>query len=265
LWEKGSKRSEPVPPVAQIALATHIDSMTDPAGRIVGHYEKHATAWDADRRGLGWNDRGWHDRFIEQLAVGASVLDLGCGGGQPVAAHLAERGMRVTGIDSSPILISLCRSRLPDHEWIATDMRTLALGRRFNGILAWDSFFHLDHDAQRGMFGVFAAHAASGAWLMFNTGTEHGESIGSYRGDPLYHASLASAEYETLIVQSGFEVIEHAIRDAHAGGRTVWLCRSRRERICGRMFSHEIRGPACGGDFSVFSEARSSPPGQAAL
>ena len=214
--------------VALFAVATHIGSMTELASRIIGHYEKHATAWDADRRRLGWNDQGWHDRFIDQLTAGARVLDLGCGGGQPVAAHLSERGMRVTGIDASATMISLCRSRLPDHEWILADMRTLSLGRSFQGILAWDSFFHLDHDAQRGMFRVFAAHAAAGGSLMFNTGTDHGEGIGSYRGDPLYHASLASAEYETLIGGSGFEVIEHAIRDARAGGRTVWLCRSRR-------------------------------------
>jgi len=49
-------------------------------------------------------------------------------------------------------------------------MRGLALGRRFDGILAWDSFFHLNYDDQRRMFAVFADHASAGAWLMFNTG-----------------------------------------------------------------------------------------------
>jgi len=43
--------------------------------------------------------------------------------------------------------------------------------------------------------GVFGAHAASAATLMFNTGPTYGESIGSYRGDPLYHASLDATEY----------------------------------------------------------------------
>ena len=39
-------------------------------------------------------------------------------------------------------------------------MRELALGRKFSGILAWDSFFHLRHDDQRRMFPVFRQHAA---------------------------------------------------------------------------------------------------------
>ena len=75
------------------------------------------------------------------------------------------------------------------------------------------------------MFSVFAAHAAKGTMLMFNTGPAYGEAIGSYRGDPLYHASLDAAEYEDLLVRSGFELVEHSVTDQKAGGRTIWLAR----------------------------------------
>jgi SAM-dependent methyltransferase len=199
--------------------------MSDFADRIVAHYEKHAAAWDHDRQSSFWNDKVWHDRFIGRLGRGARVLDLGCGPGRPVAQHMVEHGLRVTGVDSSPAMIALCRERLPDQQWIVADMRRLALGRRFEGILAWDSFFHLDPDAQRAMFPVFADHAPEGTLLMFNTGPQHGEAIGEYRGDPLYHASLSPAEYEARAAQFRFEVLEHVANDAQAGGRTAWLCR----------------------------------------
>jgi hypothetical protein len=150
---------------------------------------------------------------------------LGCGGGVPVAVNLVGHGLRVTGVDSSPTLISLSRSRLPDQEWLVADMRTLSLGRTFDGVLAWDSFFHLKPDDQRGMFAVFSMHAAKAATLMFNTGPMHGEAIGSYRGDPLYHASLDAAEYEHLLAAFGFELVDHIAEDPQAGGRTVWLAR----------------------------------------
>ena len=171
---------------------------------IIGHYERHAAAWDADRANSGWNDKPWHDRFVATLPKGASVLDLGCGSGSPVARHMAAQGLKITGVDSSPTLISLCRSRLPDHEWIVGDMRRLSLGRSFHGILAWDSFFHLNHDDQRNMFDIFGRHAGPSAVLMFNAGPSHGEAIGSYRGDPLYHASLGPAEYAELLAGIGF-------------------------------------------------------------
>ena len=197
-----------------------VDWLSD---RIIGHYERHATAWDADRGSGAWNDKPWHDRFVAMLPKGASLLDLGCGSGSPVARHMAAQGLKITGVDSSPTLIALCRSRLPDHEWIVEDMRRLSLGRSFRGILAWDSFFHLNHDDQRNMFDIFARHAGPSAVLMFNAGPGHGEAIGSYRGDPLYHASLAPAEYAELLAGIGFKIVAHVAEDAQAGGRTVWL------------------------------------------
>jgi SAM-dependent methyltransferase len=187
--------------------------MSDFSNRIVGLYEKHAAAWDRDRQNGNWNDKVWHGRFVGRLARGSVVLDLGCGPGRPVAQFMVERGLRVTGVDSSPAMISLCRHRLPDQEWIVADIRQLALGRRFDGILAWDSFFHLNFADQRRMFAVFAGHASVGTVLMFNTGSQHGESIGAYGGEPLYHASLSAAEYETIIARFGFHVLQYAIND----------------------------------------------------
>ena len=157
---------------------------------IIDHYESHAREWEADRRRSSWNDKPWHDRFIASLRSGAKVLDLGCGSGSPVASNMAACGLHVTGVDASPTMISICRERLPNQDWVIADMRSLALGGPFDGVLAWDSFFHLSPDDQRLMFDVFAAHSAGSTMLMFNTGPAHGEAVGNYRGDPLYHASL---------------------------------------------------------------------------
>jgi trans-aconitate methyltransferase len=200
--------------------------MNDAADLIVKHYERHALSWDADRRAAGWNDKCWIDRFIGLLPNGADVLDLGCGGGAPVAMHVVAHGFHVTGVDSASTLISLCRGRMPGEEWIVADMRDVSTGRRYGGILAWDSFFHLRPDDQRGMFRVFAEHAAPGAVLMFNAGPGFGEAIGSYRGDPLYHASLDAAEYASLLDQFGFELIEHSVNDPQVGGRILWIARA---------------------------------------
>jgi hypothetical protein len=78
------------------------------------------------------------------------------------------------------------------------------------------------------MFAVFAAHAADTALLMFNSGPAHGEGIGAYRGDPLYHASLDPEEYRRLLAANGFGVVDHVVEDPEGGGRTVWLARRQR-------------------------------------
>ena len=74
-------------------------------------------------------------------------------------------------------MIAMCRDHFPAQEWQIADMRTLALGRTFNGVLAWDSFFHLAPDDQRRMFPLFRDHAAPRAALMFTSGPSHGEAI----------------------------------------------------------------------------------------
>jgi cyclopropane fatty-acyl-phospholipid synthase-like methyltransferase len=203
-----------------------------PSETVIDLYRRRAAQWDAARRSSAWNDRVWIETFARKLACGSRVLDLGCGGGEPVARLLVEHGMHITGVDASPEMIALARGRMPGQEWIVADMRLLALDRRFDGILAWDSYFHLAHEAQRAMFAVFDAHGEDDAVLMFNTGPEHGEgtSTFTFKDEPLYHASLAPPEYRALLDRIGFVVICHAANDARSGGRTAWLCRRKRPR-----------------------------------
>lgn len=199
------------------------------ADQIVGLYERHADAWDSDRGRDLTIEKDWMNRFLALVPAGASILDIGCGSGQPISRYLIEHGFDVVGVDSSPTLISLCRSRFPDQEWIVADMRTLSVNRTFHGLIAWDSFFHLSHDHQRQMFSIFSRHSAAGAALMFTSGTGHGESMGSYCGERLYHASLSPAEYRTLLSSHGFSVNSHAVEDPNCGRHTVWLAQAARE------------------------------------
>lgn len=197
--------------------------MREHADRIVDLYERQADHYDADRsRDLAVEQR-WLDRFLALLPLGVSVLDIGCGHGEPIAQHLIEKGFGVLGVDTSAALIARCRERFPDHEWLVADMRTLALGKTFQGLVAWDSFFHLGHDDQRRMFPIFRKHAASGALLLFTSGPAHGESIGSYRGEAVYHASLSPSEYSRLLESNGFSVRAHVAEDPDCGWYTVWL------------------------------------------
>ena len=189
---------------------------------VVALYEAHAAAFDADRdRSLF--ERAWLDRFATGVPAGGDILDLGCGAGEPIARYFIGRGFALTGVDSAPSLIRLCRARFSAHEWHVGDMRALSLGRRFHGILGWDSFFHLTREEQRRMIPRFAEHARAGCRLMFCSGPADGEAIGSYRGRTLYHASLAPEEYRARLADAGFTVLDHRVDDPGCGGRTIWL------------------------------------------
>ena len=202
--------------------------MSAAAEEIIGLYRRHAQAW-AQARGTRFPERHWFDRLAALLPRSAHVLDIGCGSGAPIALYLVKRGYTVTGVDGSPEMVGMFTANLPDQPALVADMRQLDLGRTYDGLLAWDSFFHLAHDDQRAMFPRFASHAGAGAPLMFTSGPAHGEAIGTLEGEKLYHASLAPAEYVHLLDIHGFDVVSHVPDDPTCGGRTVWLAR-RRER-----------------------------------
>lgn len=193
---------------------------------VTSLYQRHAGAFARDR-GRHFLERRYIDAAIAHVSAGGPVLDLGCGAGEPIAAHLISCGLSVTGVDAAPEMIELCRQRHPCANWVVADMRTLELGQRFDAIIAWDSFFHLTRDAQRLMFPIFAAHAASGGALLFNSGPADGEAIGDLYGEPLFHASLAADEYRTLLSDNGFTVLDHVVEDPACGGRTIWRAHAR--------------------------------------
>jgi cyclopropane fatty-acyl-phospholipid synthase-like methyltransferase len=145
----------------------------EPPDSVIDLYERHADGYDRDR-GRSLQERAWLDRFLGWVRPGGTVLDVGCGMGEPIARYVIERGFGVVGVDSSPSMIDRCRARFPGSEWVVGDMRELELGRRFDGVLAWDSFFHLGMVDQRRMFPRFAAHAREGAPLMFTSGVRGG-------------------------------------------------------------------------------------------
>jgi SAM-dependent methyltransferase len=198
--------------------------MTSDADRIVGLYDRHAGTWDKERsRSLF--ERPWLQRFLELVPPTGSILDIGCGSGEPIAGFFVRAGYRMHGVDSSVAMIACCKERFPNAAWDVADMRTLSLGQTFDGILAWDSFFHLTRDDQRRMFSIFRAHAAPNAALMFTSGPSDGVAMGTFGGEPLYHASLAPDAYRALLAENGFEVVANVFDDPQTGGHSIWLAR----------------------------------------
>jgi SAM-dependent methyltransferase len=170
-------------------------------------------------------EKSWLDKAIAQCPKNLQVLDLGCGMGEPIIAYLLKNGCHVTGVDGSSKLISIAKERYPEVEFIIDDMCHLSLKKKFDFILAWNSFFHLAQGDQRNMFKIFRQHLNNGGILMFTTGVEAGEVWSNNGGIDLYHASLSPYEYQELFAQNSFTLIAHTISDSACGGATVWLAK----------------------------------------
>lgn len=192
--------------------------------RITEHYERHAHAFDNERR-KRFAERAWLDRFLLGVPKGAPVLDLGCGAGEPIARYLHDHGHPITGVDGSEAMIALCRTRFPRERWIAADMRRVALDTMFGGIVAWDSLFHLPADDQLALIERLAPWLSPGGALLFNTGPARGIAMGCQFGEEIHHASADPPEYRAVFARAGLFELTYRPEDAATGGRSVWLVR----------------------------------------
>jgi len=191
-----------------------------------GVYERQAPAWDG-LRSHALFEKGWLDRFVAALPPGGTVLDVGCATGRPLGLYLMEKGLRVTGVDFAAPMLAIARERFPDCRWIHADMRTMDLGERFDGVLAWDSFFHLTMAEQRDVIGVLSRHVGETGSLLLTIGHLEGETTGRVGDGTVYHASLAPDAYRDLLSAEGFGQVDITLQDAECGGHSVLLAQRR--------------------------------------
>ena len=168
-------------------------------------------------------EKEYLDHLVTLAGGAPTVLDIGCGTGMPMMQYLISLGIKVTGIDASHRMLAIARANLPHAELIQQDMRSLSLGRKFNALIAWHSFFHLPADDQPGMFSIFKDHLTNKGILLFTSGNEDGEAWGINGGEDIYHASLSTERYQELLKEHGFKVISYKANDREAGGATVWM------------------------------------------
>lgn len=92
-------------------------------------YEAAAPDYDRQIQGDGWMRNVLWDRYARLFCAGQTVLDLGCGTGID-AVFLAQRGIRVMGIDASPAMIAQSRAKLVTADLQGlVDLRVMDIAR----------------------------------------------------------------------------------------------------------------------------------------
>ncbi len=138
------------------------------------------------------------DDFADRCAAAqlGPVLDAGCGTGR-VSAHLAARGLEVSGVDLSPGMVEVARRTHPQLRFDVGALEDLPVpDASLGGLLAWYSLIHTAPARLPAIVGEFARVLRPGVWLLtaFHAGdgqrVEHATVYGhpveltNYRHDP---------------------------------------------------------------------------------
>ncbi|OLZ56748.1 SAM-dependent methyltransferase [Streptomyces amritsarensis] len=151
------------------------------------------------------------DWLTARLPAGARVLDVGSGTGRPTAATLVRAGCDVTGIDVSPAMVALARTRVPGARFEQADVRTYT--PRTGGFDAVCSFFPLlvmDQPEVAAALDRMASWTAPGGYFVMATvpGDIRGLDI-EWMGHEVTVSSLSTQDHLARLAARGLEVLHH--------------------------------------------------------
>ncbi len=167
-------------------------------------YEAVADEFMRARRPFG---RDLVRRWAQSLPRGGSVIDVGCGSGEPLTALLIEGGYTVFAVDASPSLVAAFRSRFPDTEIACeTAEESSFFDRTFDAVLCVGLLFLLPFDKQERVLMRFADSLVPGGRLLFSAPSQTGTWNDVLTGRP--SVSLGLEAYRNLIEDSGMVLVK---------------------------------------------------------
>lgn len=142
------------------------------------------------------------EKWASRLSPGATVLDLGCGNGVPIAQSLLHNGFSVYGVDASRTLISEFQRLFPDAvvECASVEESTF-FDRSFDGVVAWGLMFLLPAETQRTLIAKVASVLKQNGAFLFTAPKQACSWTDAMTGLP--SISLGHDAYVAELVQNG--------------------------------------------------------------
>lgn len=199
-------------------------------------YDRIADQWDRVRSGRPVDH--CVEEFAGLLPEGGAVLDIGCGTGKPIGAYLLSRGFRLTAMDISSKMLNYARANLPGSQLVLSDFLDFdesASEGSFDGILAFDSLFHVEGSRQRKIYPKVSRLLKKGGYFLFTGGlssrTDQAETItGTMFGRTFTYGALSAEELREALQESGLSLVRFERNYSHptTGSRDL-LCLVRKE------------------------------------
>lgn len=154
-------------------------------------------------------------RFAELVPSEGAILDIGCGSGVPITEYLVNKGFQVLAIDISIKLLEAAQKNIPNGRFMQADIAEFSTKTRFQGILAYDSLFHLRYQEHEKVFRKLYDFLEDKGYLLFTHGGSEGEITGEMFGHEFSYSSLGPEKTERFLTRLGFRVIEWKLNQSN--------------------------------------------------
>jgi 2-polyprenyl-3-methyl-5-hydroxy-6-metoxy-1,4-benzoquinol methylase len=146
--------------------------------------------------------------FCKLLPSKASILDVGCGTGKPIDVYLSDNKFKVVGIDISNKMIDFAKElNLENTIFINTDFLDYKSDDKFDAIIAFDSFWHIDLDDQPSIYKKCASLLVDDGYLLFTHGIRHETILGKMFSHSFSYSALAKDELKKALTDNNFTII----------------------------------------------------------
>lgn len=172
----------------------------------------------------------WLAGLQRRLPANASVLDLGCGCGIPVAKTLAGNGHQVTGVDLSDVQINRARQLVPGATFLRADATQVAFpNAKFDAVICLYALIHMPIPVQPKLLHRIATWLKPGGLLLATTGADEWTGTDDHwlgGTTTMWWSHADAATYRRWISEAGLTVdTEHFVPEANSGHQLFWAHR----------------------------------------
>jgi cyclopropane fatty-acyl-phospholipid synthase-like methyltransferase len=182
-----------------------------------------------------WPRLRWLGKLLDRLEPGSSVLDLGCGSGDPADVEVA-RQHQITGVDISQTQIDLARQNVPAGYFLHGDAASVQFPvASFDAVISFYTLEHIPRQEHETLLRRIHDWLRPGGFFLLSTEAGDVEQLVSeWLGVPMFMSSLDPDTLKRLVVSAGFDLLETATESQVEQGHDVpylWLLARRQPQL----------------------------------
>jgi len=217
----------------------------DPKRIVEQGYDRVAHAYARLEGEAEWPRLRWLRKLLGRLAPGSSVLDLGCGSGDPADIEVAKQH-RITGVDISQTQIDLARQNVPAGHFLHGDAASVRFpAASFDAVISFYSLEHIPRQEHEAILRRIYGWLRPGGFLLFSMEADDVEEIvAEWLGVPMFMSCFDSDTMQRMVVGAGFELVETAIESQVEQAHDVpylWLLACKKKGSMPGLLSVSIR------------------------